>query len=336
MKKRLGPIANRHPVGARDLVAVFDESGGSSRPGPEEGDDFALGAVIFSGRRPFKDLIRLDEKLQQATNCNDYKYRQVRQSSEARLAFVDAFRRQSGLIRLYGYYAAGGAFICQAEREVHAATTMKTDPEEVTRAEANLARHKEDPRGEGLKDALLTSIPAMSAWAQTQRRSISAFLDDRSDHKLIGTVIDEHMKLLKAARIYGESYDFMDWKGTCIEHLFPVARVADVLVGDIRATFAAKGQIIWDQLAADGFVGRHHEALATSSAHFGPVPMPRVGRVESSLWDDDWESGSTKTTMFGAYRQWLLTNKLSLYSPSGQGCLLVAECDHYALFQQMD
>ena len=326
------------PVKRRELIAVFDESGGESNvPGDAPAADFALSAIIFAGPRASRAPAALEECLKRIRGDSDYKYRRVRQSDDARRAVIDTLTRQSGLIRIFGYYAAGGAFVEQARRELHAVKSMDNGPDEVSRAESNLAKILADPRREGLRDAITTSVPAVSPWAASRKQRIKVCFDDRTDLASIAADLKKMIDFSNRVEIWGEAYRWMDWIGPCPTEFAPIARVADVLVGDFRATFKKYGTVIWRLVASDGFVRRHQEAIAAPDSFWsGLMPMPRIGFVSDDTWDKDWKSGSTQTTMFNAYRPYLLNGMATLFSPCGRGCLLKAIAGGFDVFQMMD
>lgn len=325
----------RSLVGRQSLMAVFDESGSTSRPGPD--DDFALGSVIFRGRPAVNNLLALDKKLQDMTGKKNYKYKHIRKNIECRKAVVSTLNRQSSLIRLFGYFASAGAFVGQAERELHAVKQMGGNDAEVAKAELVLDKARLDPKTEGLKDALNTSIPAMSSWASKNREHIKVFMDARTDMEEITNELGQHMSMFEFVRLFGDAYDFLDWQGDCPKLLYPVSRIADVVVGDIRSTFLRHGDLVWNKLEQDGFVGRHKEVLKKYKYDpSSPVPMPLVGKISHGSWDTDWNDDSAESTMFGGYRSWIIGKRIPLYSPSGIGCHLVGLEDEYLIFQQMD
>lgn len=318
----------------QSLVAVFDESGASNTPGEQFADDFALCAIVFSGRRGWKDICRLDKLLQEITGRDDYKYRQVRQSTDARKAVVAALVQQSALCRVFAYYAAGGAFVQQAERELAADIGHGQDS---TGSMQNLEAMKKNPRFEGLKDALFTSVPAMSAFAASRRERVSVYLDQRTDLPSISQELIKYMRRVDASRLWGDSYKSMDWMGECPTWLFPAARIADVFAGDVRATFKEHGNAIWKLIQSHGFVGmRSHVAELPDCEWAGLVPVPRVGSISVDIWDANWQEGSTTTTMFRAYSHCVLAGRVSLYSPCGRGCLLRKNSTGFDVFQVMD
>jgi hypothetical protein len=321
-------------MGRNRLVAVFDESGSSNVPGEGPLEDFALGAVVFSGKRAWANLMALDARLQQITGQPEYKYRQVRQLSEARRAVVETLDHQSALIRVFGYYAAGGAFVEQAHRELEAEKQFQGD---TAAAQQTLNAMIKDPRREGLKDAIRSSVPAMSAFAAARREKIQVYFDRRTDLADIADDLTPAMNLWAGSKVWGDSYGAMEWGGECPDFLEPVARVADIFAGDIRATFKAHGRFIWDLVRRDGFVLQHEEAAAArDSIWAGPIPVPKIGRVAATAWDSDWETGSTATTMFQGYGRYLLAGRASLFSPCGRGCLLIKAKDGFDVFQVMD
>lgn len=324
-----------HPsISSRRLVAVFDESGASSTPGQGNADDFSLAGLVFSGRRAWSDLVSLDAKLQQITGRLDYKYRQVRQSTEARRLVIECLDHQSSLIRVFGYYAAGRAFLSQAERELEAVTAFGGD---VLAEQAKLARIAADPRKEGLKDAVATSIPAMSAYAESARKRISVYFDRRTDLNAIHDEVDSSMTVWAQMPIWGRSYTYMDWGGECPPELEPAARISDVFAGDIRATFASKGYAVWNLINQDGYVQRHEEVIAAQNSMWaGPIPAPHIGTVSNDLWDTDWKTGNTDTSMFAGYCPYMLASAVSLYSPCGRGCLLKRLKGEFNVYQVMD
>ncbi len=325
----------RSLVGRQSLMAVFDESGSTSRPGLD--DDFALGSVIFRGRPAVKNLLALDKKLQEITNKKNYKYKHIRKNVDCRRAVIDALNRQSGLIRLFGYFASAGAFVAQAQRELRAVKTMGGNDAEVAQAELILHRARLNPKSEGLKDALHTSIPAMSSWASRNKERIKVFMDARTDMLEISNELGQHMSMFEFVRIFGDAYDYLDWEGNCPKLLYPVSRIADVVVGDIRTTFLKHGDLVWNMLEQDGFVGRHDEVSKKYVYDpSSPIPLPLVGKVSHGSWDTDWNNDSAETTMFGGYRDWIIGKRIPLYSPSGIGCHLVNLGDEYLIFQQMD
>ena len=331
-------FAPDHPVGRKSLIAVFDESGGESNvPGEGSGADFAVAAIVFQGRRPFRDLVQLDERLRLILGKQDYKYRQVRQSSEAREAVINALRTQSGMIRVFAYYAAGGAFVEQAKKELIAVQQMDSGAAAISDAQDKLKRHLSDPRREGLRDAMDTSLPAMSTWAGARSRRIDVYFDRRSDLVSLCRDLDEAMKLWHKSGLYGSAYSNMDWRGECVSDLDPVARIADVFAGDFRATMRRHGGAIWSQVESDGFVGRHTEAWRYPQPDVDNlVPVPMIGVVADSVWDEHWSEGSTETTMFSAYIDYLLKRRTTLYSPCGRGLLVLRSQSGFDLFQVLD
>lgn len=327
-------VSSASVVGRRELIAVFDESGASNVPGEGTGDDFSLGAIVFDGRRAWSNLLELDASLQALCGREDYKYRQVRQNSDARKAVCETLNRQSGLIRVFAYYAAGGAFIEQAKRELEAVRVFKGD---VRQAEENLRGLLESPRIKSLKDAIATSVPALSAYAASRAQRINVYFDKRTDLPMIASDLASHMKVASGAKVWGDSYNWMDWKGECPPELAAACRIADVFAGDVRATFKMHGDDVWKLVQPHGFVGRHEQAARSPSSQWaGLVPMPLIGTVTNDLWDQDWSSASTSTTMFRGYEQWLLAGRASLFSPCGRGCMLRRKGTELQVFQAMD
>lgn len=321
-------------IGRRSLLAVFDESGASNTPGEGQGDDFALCAVVFLGKRAWRDICRVDSRLKELTGATDYKYRQVRQCREARQAAVGLLQHQSSTIRIFGYYAAGGAFAEQAKRELEATRAFGgNDANEVAKLELMM----KEPRQQGLWDALSTSVPALSAFAAARSERVSVYFDQRTDLARIAAYLAAHMSRCSDAGIWGGSYDALDWQGQCPEWLEPAARIADIFAGDIRHTFKNVGPKVWTLVDASGFVRRHEEAASSSLAMWaGPLPIPRVAELSLSVFDDNWEDSSTGTTMFRGYAKWMLQNLVSLYSPCGRGLLLQFRGDKFVIHQAMD
>jgi hypothetical protein len=214
---------------------------------------------------------------------------------------------------------------------------MKNDETAIREAHANLDKMLAEPRREGLIDAIRTSVPAMSTWAGARNRRIRVYFDQRTDLNDIADDLLNMMRVWSYVGILGDGYQWMDWGGACPPELEGVSRLADTFAGDIRATFRKHGQSVWDVVEQDGFVGRHREVALSDDAEWaGPVPTPRVGRVEGSVWDDDWETGSTTTTMFRGYLDHFIKRRVSVYSPCGRGGFLVKAGDGFDLYQVMD
>lgn len=329
-------LQERQLIAARSLIAVCDESGHrSSVPGEESGDDFAIAAVIFQGRRAFLDIKKLDEKLQILTGRVDYKYRQVRQSTEARTAVIETLNRQSGLIRIHGFYAGGGAFIREAERSLNAVTTMNSGDLAVQNAKEHLSAMRESPGRMGLRGAIINSLPSLAHWATSRRQAMAVYFDQRSDMPEFSRYLNSHVSAYLGSPVLAPIASHLQWKAECIPELCAVARVADIFAGDIRHTFRNHGDGIWGHLENDGFVGRHSELLNRKQDDVA-FPMVVVGNVSNAQWDANVLEGSTGTTMFKAYGKYLIKRTISLFSPGGIGCHIRQVKDRWDVIQNPD
>lgn len=330
---RMGTSASR-PVRSKELVAVFDESGSTSAPGEQAHEDFVLAAVVFQGARAFSNLVELDCRLRVITSTDKYKYRQVRQSTLARRAVIETLQRQSDLIRVFGLYAAGGAFKQGAEKHLDAVRAFGGDS---VQAEQNLACFQTDPYMQGLAYAAVSSIPAMSTFADARQQRIAVYSDRTNNLNFIATVVREFMLRAHETGRLGDKYSRMDWRGECPNWLEPVARIADIFAGDIRATFKAHGHNIWSQIKQHGFVNRHREVAESPDSLRSTFSVtPLVGFVKHEVWDSDWETESTTTTMFKGYLDFVLSERVSVVSPCGRFAMMVREDGGFRLYQGTD
>jgi hypothetical protein len=316
------------------LIAVVEESGSSSRPGPKPDDDFALAALIIGGRRAYRQIVKTDMAIQVATNRSDYKYRQVRQCTEARTRIADLFTHQSSLIRVFCYYASGGAYSAQTQRELEAARGFGLDE---TEAIHNCDLMAKNPGLEGLKDALRTSVAALGTWGSSRQQHVEVYFDQRTDLKLVESEIVQSASISELLSKLDGSPFAMTWKGECPTAMSAVQRIADTIAGDARATFKKHGAKFWGLVRQHGFVRRHQEALRLPGlvASHG-VPVPFVGSVPHFDWESDWMTASIDSTLFPAYRPWLINHMCSLYSPCGRGLLLKDDGREFAVHQAMD
>ncbi len=317
----------------KSLIAVCDESGqNSSDPGPTDGDDFSIGAVLVQGRQAYLDLKILDRDLQAIVGKSSYKYKHVQKSAEAKQRIIHTLNHQSGMIRVYGFYAAGGSFVNETKRALNATVSHKLDDIEVKNAKDNLDAILKKPTRIGLSDAIVNSIPSIGHWAKSRNQVAEVYFDQRSDMKYFTKTILEHLDAFSTAHKSLDVRKNLKWQENCPRTISCLARIADILAGDIRQTFRRHGHVFWKKLAGDGYVGRHNE-FSPNCKRLPIFPFAHRGWIKKPTINEQAEEPDH---LFFDYDKYLINRMISLYSPTGIGCHLQYYDDKYEILQMAD
>ena len=109
----------------KKYIAVFDETGTSSRPQSVEESGFGVGAIICP-----LDLVgtlaAISKQIGAAVKKEDFKYKDVRNNEAARELFLKAHNGTNSAVNLFAFYAHGACMVRERQRTKDAAQAYGT------------------------------------------------------------------------------------------------------------------------------------------------------------------------------------------------------------------
>lgn len=103
--------------------------------------------------------------------------------------------------------------------------------------------------------SLAIMVPQLGRYADHHDLEISLFWDDRSDISFIGNRVGHYVDKLRAFPGLTDIDRRLIFKGSTTEKLNQIARLSDVLAGDIRFYFEINGERVWSRLDPSGLYG---------------------------------------------------------------------------------
>lgn len=315
-------------------IAVFDESGGQ-RPEGKVGSDFSIGAVLFEAET-LVPVAAASRRLGSLVKSGDYKYGDVRRSSEARQLIIDEL---FGTLRCrsYGAYVSGEGLQLAEEKDKAAEARYQGQWGEQS---SRTLPGKDQPFSEWLlREFMGKMAPHLGNYGVTHDVDITVYWDRRSDPAILQNAWQEGFDSLASLPQFSSASKLVRFGGPTTDLLNPVARLAGVVAGDVRQFFQGIGDRVWRRLRADGLAASC-DPIATGL--MSDEGTPKIATVNESLTTGDPRQSSNEPILRGYYKSLLESDPhrhrlVSFCSPSGYfGHLAIEHWSRWHLFQLPD
>ena len=315
----------------KDYIAVFDETGTSSRPQSVEESGFGVGAIICP-----LDLVgalaAISKQIGATVNKEDFKYKHVRNSEAARELFLKALNGTNSAVNLFAFYAHGACMVHERQRTKAVARGYGAKNEQPSSPTGGSSVHF---------DSFLTyTASCICAHAATNSYSMKVYWDRRTDMDQIKRSFDKLIALQSDTLRWNDVDRLVSFCGPAPMELVPIARIAGVLAGDVWKYFVSHGHRIWSKLDPSGLPGVYDysgvnidDPSITGPTHIASIREPLADSEPSRL---------TATVMLqGYYKRFLKreTNEhlISFGDPNGHlGALGIVHGNHWNIYQLPD
>lgn len=166
------------------LIGVIDEAG-AFRPSQDGVEGFGIGAILFRADKT-NLLVQAAKAIGAQVRKDDFKYKHVKNNSEARAIFIQALHADS--LKVFGFYSSRAGVAEKVVRYNKAATHYGR-----TKLEAGNSSETEV-----LLDMFLGfAIGAIACHAFVTGYIADLYWDRRNDMDLVKIIVDKHVGLLK-------------------------------------------------------------------------------------------------------------------------------------------
>ncbi len=247
-----------------------------------------------------------------ATKNKDFKYKHVQKSAEARAAFLRAVNSLNQPCGLFGFYAAGGALLNEKDCAVEEMALLGVDDGGHTAEYAERIRREE---GNAHIEAFLSYFAScLLQYARAVRREVKVCWDRRSDLAALQQHCEDYKEVLGQFAAVGAATSLVTFQHVADGPLTSVARLAGVVVGDVRYFFQKHGDRSWSRLpAAVRVAGQPDESVLNDPRKLAEVT--RVETVEEPLADADFAQAGKDTCMLQGYWKRFIEKLISFASP---------------------
>ncbi len=162
------------------LIAVVDETG-SNRPQENEQAGFGVGAILFADTL-ISHVVEIAQRIADVVKKEDFKYKHVQGSGEARQLFLAMFNNREKPVRCYGFFTPGACVAKELHLTKEAGRTYAGAPP------PDLERQKTEVL---LRSFIYSMAPQIAAYASANGYFVDMCWDRRTDIAALKTCWEE-------------------------------------------------------------------------------------------------------------------------------------------------
>lgn len=304
----------------KELIAVVDETGGTSRPTENDDIGFGVGVILFMPEH-VKQLSRVVTDISEEVKNFDFKYKHVKKSVRARRLFVDAINSDG--IQVYGFYSVANGIAREIIRGKVASNYYENSVED----DSELIQRSTD---DFLKQYVGYMVPSLMRHAHVNRYKVDVFWDRRTDHAFIRDTCNHFIHQFEGIPGFSGYDNLVSYRGIAVGDNAKIAKLAGVLAGDLKQYFGSHGPRIWKHLDPEGLKYVHDSQILITPVLDEENASRRVATINEHLADNEPFERSDTVMLQAYYKKFLGHDKtncrlISFCSPDGQMGILEVE-----------